>query len=141
MNNPASSSASNTPTSSEQVHLSPPWGDHSLKQTLGRVIRLGDKTEDKLVMDYSSFVDRRSETHEVYIRETERTKRVALIVAGAMIIVAAALVTFCPADRMALTLGLGVSLVVFAAGVVGFARIRVVARHDQIDLSASSPKK
>jgi hypothetical protein len=69
------------------------------------------------------FVKERSRVHEVFIREQAKNKRIGLILAFVLIILASLLVLFAPDGRQTLSYWIGGALIIFAAGASGFGRV------------------
>jgi len=82
------------------------------------------------------FIERRSEVHLSYIRETETTKRLGSLLAAILLALGCALPIFAPAGREAVALIVGCGLVLFAAGALGFTRFKLGASSKKVDLSA-----
>jgi hypothetical protein len=102
-----------------RVSLSTPWkGDQCLViEGTSNVMSCHDQTS------LADFVDRRSQVHETYIREQAKNKRIGLILAFALILGAAVLLTFAPEGRQTISYWIGAALLVFAAGGAGFGRV------------------
>jgi hypothetical protein len=98
----------------DRIELNVPWDDdgNSNKAPTGQ--------SEKAT---SSFVRERSRLHALYITEQEKTKRISLILAVVLILVAAALLMAAPVGKETLTYIISGVLFVFAAGAVGFKRI------------------
>ena len=61
--------------------------------------------------------------HETYIREQALNKRIGLFLAFFLILGAALIVLFAPEGREVISYWIGMALLVFAAGAVGFGRV------------------
>lgn len=74
----------------------------------------------------------------MYIRETEQTKRLGLWLAATLLAIGAVLPVFAPAGREPLALVIGAGMVVFAAGAIGFTRLRIVASEKKLSLATET---
>ncbi len=70
------------------------------------------------------FVEQRTALHATYIIETERTRRLALLLTAGLLALAVLSAVLVPPERNSLSIGLTCALVVFAAGGAGFSAIR-----------------
>src|SRR4051812_37200930 len=99
-----------------RVDLSAPWLDEG-----NCIIEYSSNAIDSHSDEVTNlFVRERTRLHELYIREQEKTKRIGLILAAFMFIVAGAMVLFAPSGRETLSYWIGATLVIFAAGAVGY---------------------
>lgn len=104
------------PTDGASVRISAPWGE-------GQYFDPGPMQAVVQQQATNDFLRIRSELHRTYIVEQEKTKRLGLLVACALLIVGAAVVIFAPDGRDAVANWMGGALVVAAAGAVGFSRV------------------
>ncbi len=85
-----------------------------------------------------AFVQVRSRVHETYIRETERTRRLALGLSAVLLALACLVPVFAPTGRETLSYALGGALFVFAAGGAGFSAVKLT--HKDLSVSASTDR-
>ena len=102
------------------VSLSTPWRDPKQCRLVPSMINSIGMASDEVV---DMFVKERTRLHESYVREQERTKRVAMLLSAILIVTAAGMVLFAPAGRETLSYWIGVALVIFAAGAMGYQRV------------------
>ncbi len=97
-----------------EVRLSVPWieGD-------ANICNVAWGSEDVT----RSFVEDRTRLHETYIREQEKTKRLALILSSVLFICALAIVMFAPEGREELSYWIGGTLLLFSSGAAGYKRL------------------
>ena len=86
-------------------------------------IHLFNAPDDESQKVIKEFVAERSRVHEEYIKQQGRNKRIALVLAFVLILVAAGVVIFAPVGREKLSYWIGAALLIFAAGASGFGRI------------------
>jgi hypothetical protein len=117
------------------IRLSPPWGDPQLKQTIS--FRGGEVGDPNSAL--TAFIESRSRAYELYIREQERTKRLALVLSAALILASGLIILFAPPGREALSYWIVGSLVITAAGAAGYKR--VWGRSKDISFGADNADK
>jgi len=106
--------------------LSPPW--RGVSQRIYTEAELEELDSRNIATDLSPrtaerFLIERTQVHALYIAEQEKTKRLGLILAAVLIIAASAIILFAPEGRETLSYWIGVALVIFAAGAVGYKRV------------------
>jgi hypothetical protein len=69
------------------------------------------------------FVDRRSDVHETYVRECEKTKRLGYALAAGLLALACIIPVVAPQGRETISWMLSACLFVFAAGSMGYTNI------------------
>lgn len=97
------------------IRLSTPWGG---EQNIGGYIY-----NESTAHLHNNFVKERTRLHEVYILEQAKNKRIGLILAFLLILLAALLMLFAPEGKETLSYWIGAALVIFSAGVLGFGRV------------------
>jgi len=102
-----------------QISMSTPWGGDNIAGNKNIICQAGEGSEEVL----NDFVKKRTKVHEVYIREQEKTKRISLILAVVLIIVAAILLMFAPEGKETVSYWICGVLIVFASGAVGYKRV------------------
>lgn len=108
--------------------LSPPWvmdGQH----------RISCSTQ----AEFDKFIDRRSEVHVLYIRESQRTRRLGMCLAAALLALGCLIPLFAPEGREVLSYWLSAGLFVFAAGAMGYSTIRYKSDKENLELSKADP--
>jgi hypothetical protein len=97
-----------------EVHLSAPWGNSNIirQQSI-------NGTEDVTI----SFLRERTRIHELYIREQEKTRRIAMILAAILFISSLLVIVFAPKGREELSYWIGGTLLIFSAGSAGYKRL------------------
>ena len=117
------------------ITLTAPWatvdGQHRLFAT--RVGQQSGRSETPTLQ--AEFLRERSRVHDVYIRETEKTRRFTIGTSASLIALAALITLFAPEGREPLSYALAAILMVFAAGAVGFQSLRM--RYKAIDIELS----
>jgi hypothetical protein len=108
-----------------RIELSVPWGDPI------QVGPSGNGSEDL-------FVKERTRLHELYILQESTNKRIGLILAFLLILVAVLVVVFAPTGRETISYWVGAALIIFAAGAIGFGR--VWAKASKISVGADGVK-
>jgi hypothetical protein len=98
------------------VVLDPPWSEFKRRGLQCKAEGLPENVA-------TEFFVTRTRTHEMYIREQEKTKRLGLILATILILGAAGMLLFAPEGREKLSYWIGAALVIFAAGSVGYQRV------------------
>ena len=96
----------------KKIELGTPWGETNLMS----VCFSPRETE--------VFLTKRTRLHELYIKEQEKTKRISLILAVLLILIAVALLIFAPKGKETLSYIVCGILFIFAAGTVGYGRIK-----------------
>lgn len=71
--------------------------------------------------------------------EREKTKRLLIVVAALLFIVASLVVVFAPADREKPAYVLGAALIVMSLGAIGVARFRIKLPLISVDTTGSAP--
>ena len=69
------------------------------------------------------LIKARTKLHVEALKEGEKTKRLSLVLAAVLIVVALLAVLFAPAGREVVSYWIGATLLVFAAGAVGYKRV------------------
>jgi hypothetical protein len=107
-----------------EVKLSPPWGgSQTVAARVATHVRQCKTSGSDDDGQGEIFVVERSRVHEAYIREQEKTKRLGLILAAALLIAAGAMLLFAPAGREKISYFVAVALLLFAAGAAGYKRV------------------
>ena len=115
------------------LHLSPPWNSVAERFARGNVaIQEGSFLSPE---DLKNFVETRTGLHNLYIRETQRTRRLAMCLAAALLALASVIPVFAPAGRENMSYWIGAALFVFAAGSMGYTSIQMASDKRQIALS------
>ena len=118
-------------TDSDGTSLSTPWGGDC-----GRYLR-GPENESVT----KTFLEARSNVHATYILETEKTKRMGYGLSTLLLAIACIVPIFAPAGREVLSWWMSAALLVFAAGAMGFTRISLHAKKNQLRVSKEAPCK
>ena len=116
------------------VELSAPWGGQQRMQQQQQLTSGTHRPSES-----ADFVRERSRVHETFIRENARNKRIGMILAFTLIILAALVVVFAPEGRQTLSYWVGAALIIFAAGAAGFGR--VWAKTGSISFGADQDKR
>jgi hypothetical protein len=93
------------------VELTTPWGSNN------QYVKTYNGNEA------SDFVKRRTDLHDSYIKETEKTKRIALFLAVILVLSASSILCFAPVGKETVAIWISASLFVFAAGSAGYKRV------------------
>ena len=109
----------------KKIELSTPW-ERGKGKTLGKNVYYGcdniahnlDRSESEI------FIAERTRLHALYIKEQEKTKRISLLLAVVFILIAVVLLIFAPEGKETLSYIVCVVLFIFAAGAVGYGRIK-----------------
>jgi hypothetical protein len=112
--------------------LSAPWGDGSggFASNTGNI---GSFRDDHSMVE---FLKERSKLHSEYIRQTEYTKRLTLIIGCLCILSACLIVTFAPNGKETVSYVFAAVMAIVAAGAFGFGR--VWAKSKLIDIGADN---
>jgi len=102
-----------------KISMSTPWGGTNQGATSINSCHVREGSTETL----NDFVEQRTRVHEVYIREQEKTKRISLILAVVLIVVAAVLLLFAPTGKETVSYWICGALIVFASGAVGYKRV------------------
>ncbi|EKD99356.1 MAG: hypothetical protein ACD_22C00284G0006 [uncultured bacterium] len=70
-----------------------------------------------------NFVEERTKLHTICVIETEKTKRISLLIGASLIVIAALIVIFAPIGKEVVSYWIGGSLLIFSAGSVGYKRV------------------
>jgi hypothetical protein len=81
------------------------------------------------------FLETRARLHELFIRETEKTKRTALWLAAALIALACSIPFFAPPGREIISYWISGALFVFAAGSAGYTTVSIKLKKRSLSLS------
>lgn len=142
---PASTSKPGTPAMAEtdlkrsSVSMSPPWvGDKSCIRNNWAMQNASSSYDDERLIE---FVKRRSEVHERYISETEKTRRLSLGLAALAFIAALLVLAFVPKDDSILSYGIAVTLLVTAAGAAGYKRVWAKTSKIEVSVDENSQSK
>jgi len=107
--------------------MQPPWGGanqiiqvHKEFRGKGQALPNMATGDDEMVRE---FVRERSKVHEAFIREEAKTKRLGLILAVIMVIVASAILSFFPKENQPTAIWISAALFVFLAGAAGYKRV------------------
>ncbi|MCI5194383.1 MAG: hypothetical protein D3915_14860 [Candidatus Electrothrix sp. AU1_5] len=98
------------------IRLSAPWGGD-------QNIAFGCIRQESTSDFHNNFVKERTRVHEIYILEQAKNKRIGLVLAFLLILLAALLILFAPEGRETLSYWIGAALVIFSAGALGFGRV------------------
>jgi hypothetical protein len=109
--------------------LTPPWSDDPCLQAITQG-RLADQAT-------AAFIAKRTELHETFIRETEKTRRLCLMLAAFLLALACCIPVFAPAGRETLSWGISLALFVFAAGAMGYTAISIRTKKRELRLTSS----
>jgi hypothetical protein len=102
----------------EKIELSVPWS--------GRAFRPMRNTRESDLVDAAAsydFVRIRSALHEVSIKETEKTRRLAMCLSAGLLALPCIIPVFAPARHEVLSYWVGLALFVFSAGSMGYSSI------------------
>lgn len=115
---------------SSRIELSPPW-DAGV-QVYGRqnicTQSIADSVHD------AEFIRQRTAVHDTYIRETQKTRRLGIICAGVLLVVAVVVPLFAPAGRETVSWTISAALFAFAAGAIGYAEASIRGKGRSISL-------
>jgi hypothetical protein len=100
------------------IKLSAPWSGQ--KKSFSNSANIPDDGASEIA---DTFVKERTRIHEVYIKENSRNKRIGLVLAFLLIIFSSGIVLFAPTGKESISYWIGTSLIIFAAGAVGFGRV------------------
>lgn len=116
-------------TRPRSVRISAPWAVYSRGNIMTQSCDfVGEE-------DLGNFVTVRSGLHEFYIRETEKTRRLAMYLAAGLLALACALPIFAPAGRESLSAWIGLGLFVFAVGSMGYSSVMLASEKGRLSLS------
>ena len=82
------------------------------------------------------FVQERTALHALFVTETQKTKRLGLILAAGLLALACIIPIFAPAGREVVSYWISISLFVFSAGAIGFTNIFYRAKERELNLSS-----
>jgi hypothetical protein len=89
--------------------------------------------------EMEEFIRLRTDLHGLYIREAQRTHRIGMGLAAALLAFACAIPVFAPPGRETLSYWVGLALFVFAAGSMGYSSIKLASSKRQISLTKGRP--
>jgi hypothetical protein len=116
--------------------LVPPWGEITARRSRGNVLlQVGEFHGQQSLGPLREFVFERTDLHKTYVLETQKTKRVGLYLAAALIGLACLIPVFAPEGREIISYGLAMTLFVFGAGSMGFTTIKLAAKKRKIAIS------
>ncbi len=75
---------------------------------------------DDNVETHSEFIRERTSLHKLIVIEIEKTKRISIMIAAALLILAVVVFVFSPAEKQTLSYWVGASLLVISTGAVGY---------------------
>ena len=110
--------------SEKKIILSTPWTgteNNTCVAQGGGITNIGSCLNPK---ESEIFIIERTRLHELYIKEQEKTKRISLISAVLLILIAAVLLIFASEGKETLSYIVCGVLFIFAAGAVGYGRIK-----------------
>jgi hypothetical protein len=113
-----------------RLSLEPPW--HEVKANFACLCSAQGHVDPNVLC---SFIATRTQLHQVYIEQTETTKRISLGICAGLIVIAAILQVVAPPGKEAMSLWIGCALLVFAAGVMGYARVSVKSKAGHLTVS------
>jgi hypothetical protein len=109
--------------------LTPPWGNDPCLQAIAQG-KLADQAT-------AAFIAKRTELHKTFICETEKTRRLSLLLAAILLVLACCIPIFAPAGRETLSWWIGLALFVFAAGAMGYTAIVIRTKKRELRLTSS----
>ena len=125
-------SDSDPDTQSSAISLSAPW-NAGARFARGNInaqsARYLSKDEAK------SFIEKRTDLHAIYIRETERTRRFTLGLAASLLALASVVPFIAPEGRESISHFVSLALLVFAAGAVGYSKVRLSSKDKVFSFS------
>lgn len=130
-----------------RIELSVPWGRGNIGSQSARLYPPNSMPYEgrrnladvKYENDFAKvFVQQRSQVHETFIRESEKTKRLGYGLSAALLGGAFVVPVFAPLGREALSWWVSAALFVFAAGMAGYTRISVKTKEQNINLAGST---
>ena len=113
--------------------LIPPWarGEFQQQQQQGGWPLDGPSNQ--------TFITERSRVHETYILETEKTKRWGYGLAAILLAFAFLVPVFAPAGRETVSYMVGLALLIFSAGTVGYTRVALKGKKRSADFDGRPP--
>ena len=83
------------------------------------------------------FIQERSALHAMFIAESEKTKRLGLVLAAGLLALACIIPIFAPAGREMVSYWISIGLFVFSAGAMGFTKIYLRTNEQELTLSST----
>src|SRR5216684_338872 len=117
-----------TPKNQITTKLIPPWGDDPCMQAIAQG-RLADQAT-------AAFIAKRTELHQTFVRETEKTRRLGLLLTACLLALGCCIPIFAPLGRETLSWWISAALFVFAAGAMGFTTIGVKMKKRELRLTS-----
>lgn len=100
------------------VELSVPWAAKDETYLLNYALCLNRE-------EFVNFVHERTELHKVYIIESERTRRILLILASILVALSVIIPIFAPNGRETISYAVGLALFVLSAGAAGYSVVKL----------------
>ena len=113
-----------------KINLTSPWGGLGPNQGTAFVGSKLDSDTQK------HFLSARSKVHETWIIESNKTRRVSLIVSAVLVIAAAALLVFSPKEKEIISYGVAGAIVLLSSGIAGYGFLKIKTKN----FSAESKK-
>ncbi len=84
----------------------------------------------------SEFLSSRSELHATYIKESQKTKRVSLVLCALLFALGCITIIFSPSEKENLSVIVGLALIISTGGIAGYGAI--TAKTKNFDFSATT---
>ena len=85
----------------------------------------------------AAFIAQRTKLHETFIRETEKTRRLGLLLTACLLALSCCIPIFAPSGREIQSWWISAALFVFAAGAMGFTTIWIKMKNGALRLTGS----